>query len=85
MKEQPNESKKPFVFPGLGSFEIFVPGYFKKSQRDKRKKSKVGKEKNIVEKGAASEERTLAKNIAEEDAETIFNTFKIVHGMLRRN
>jgi len=85
MEDQPNESKKPFIFPGLGSFEIFVPDYFKKSQRDKRKKSKKGKEKRIAEKGGASEERALAKNIAKEDAETIFNTFKIVHGMLRRN
>lgn len=83
MEEQPAESKKPFIFPGLGSFEIFLPTYFKKSKKNKtskkRKLESAAKEKLI------SEEKDLAKSVAKDDADTIFNTFKIVHGMLTRN
>jgi hypothetical protein len=83
MEEQPTESKKPFVFPGLGSFEIFLPTYFKKSKKNKTsKKSKLESANN---KNVISEEKDLAKSIAKDDADTIFNTFKIVHGMLTRN
>jgi len=83
-KEDEKKIKGPSSF---GGFEIFIPEYFKKEAKDRRAKVKSGKSKTVASKKKkedASNEEALSKIIAKEDVETIFKTFKVVHGMLVR-
>ena len=89
IEEKQKEDEKKVKGPSnFGGFEIFIPAYFKKEGREARAETKSAKTKAIVakkEKEELGSEKSLAKIIAEEDAETIFKTFKIVHGMLVRS
>ena len=65
-----------------------ITGWSKIQGQWKSKKNKISKKSKLesaAKKTAISEEEDLAKSIAKDDADTIFNTFKIVHGMLTRN
>ncbi len=93
IEEKQEEEEKKVKGPSrFGGFEIFIPEYFKKTQRDARwkakKDKKSGKAKTQLAKKKAEDvraEEALAKIIAGEDVGTIYNTFKIVHGMLVRS
>ncbi|MAG07811.1 hypothetical protein CMI46_03280 [Candidatus Pacearchaeota archaeon] len=83
-KEDEKKVKGPSSF---GGFEIFIPEYFKKDAKERRAKVKSGKSKTVASKKKkedASNEEALVRIIAKEDVETIFKTFKVVHGMLVR-
>ncbi len=87
-EKQAEDGKKVKGRSGFGGFEIFIPEYFKKSRREARSKAKSGKAALLAARKKAEEtttEKALAKIIAKEDVDTIFKTFKIVHGMLVRN
>ena len=83
-EKQAEDEKKVKGKSSFGGFEIFIPEYFKKTQRDARLKSKSSKK---PKRGSddLTDEKSLAKIIAKEDVGTIFKTFKIVHGMLVRS
>jgi len=86
-EKQTKDEKKVKGVSSFGGFEIFIPEYFKKTQRTARLKSKAGKGSKKLKMGSddLTDERALSKIIAKEDVKTIFKTFKIVHGMLVRS